>query len=134
MKTVLFILLLTISLAAYACASGPPAIFVATTETDISYHLVDHNRREEKMAKTLEDVETWSSDLVKENAAELVMIYPDDRTSFRTVLDLLRRLKTAGVNHFSVGAAESIEGAEVFHYFRGKTETIESFPRRATPK
>ena len=132
MKTALLIVLLALTLAHPASASGPPDIFITTAEAGVSYRLVDWNRRSEKKAKTLEEAGAWSSDRVKEGAGDVFMIYPDDRTSFRTVLDLLRRLKSAGVKHFSVGAVELREGVEVLHYLRGKTETIESLPGRAT--
>jgi biopolymer transport protein ExbD len=133
MKTALFIVLLALTLARPVFASGPPDIFISTGETGVSYRLVDWNRRSEKEAKTLEEAAAWSSDRVKEGTGDVFMIYPDGRTSFKTVLDLLRRLKSAGVKHFSIGTAEVREGVEGLHYLLIKAETIKSLPGRATP-
>jgi hypothetical protein len=133
MKTTLLIVLVALCLARPAQASGPPDIFISTAETGISYRLVDHNRRSEKQAKTLEEVGAWSSDRVKEGAGDVFMVYPDDRTSFKTLMDVLRRLKTAGVRQFAAGSAESNAGVEVLHYLQGKMDMIHSAQGSAAP-
>ena len=117
MKTAPLVLLLGVLLAQSSSASGPPAIFITTSEKGISYRLVDHNQRSETLATNFEDVGAWSSERVKAYAGEVVFIYPDGRTSFKTVLDLLRRLKTAGVKVFAAGDAETEERSELFQFF-----------------
>ena len=133
MKSASLILLLVLSLACHVFASGPPDIFIASADTGMSFRLVDHNRRSKAAAKTLEEVEAWIRDRVEEGAGEFVFINPDSRTSFRTVFDLMRRLKAAGVKHLVVSANESNEDAVVRHSFRVKAETIESRQVRPAP-
>ena len=67
-----------------------------------------------------------SLDRVKEGEGAVFMVYPDDRTSFKTLMDVLRRLKTAGVKQFAAGAAETNGGVEVLHYLQGKMDMIHS--------
>ena len=38
----------------------------------------------------------------QELTGDLVIVHPDERTSFKAVLQLLRRIKSAGVRMFSV--------------------------------
>ena len=133
MKSTLSIVLLALALVRTVCASGPPDIFISTAEAGISYRLVDHNRRSEKETKSLEETVAWIAGRVSEGEGAVIMIYPDDRTSFRTVLDLLRRFKTAGVKHFAVGVAESSGHGQVLHYLDGKADMIHSLDGITAP-
>ena len=66
-----------------------------------------------------EEIEFWLRSN-PESASELVIVYPDERTSFKAVLELLRRIKSAGVRMFSVvGPAGSTT-----YYLSGETERI----------
>ena len=121
-------MLFTLSLTRNAWASGPPDVYITTTEAGVSYRLYDWNRRLEKKAKTLEEVSAWSSERVKEHAGEFVGINADDGTSFKTIMDLLRRLKAAGVKHFVVTSTERQGGDEWGHTFQVRAETIDSRP------
>ena len=120
MKAALLILLAVLSLADFARASGAPAIDIITTEAGVSYIYHDYNRRLEKHPKTLDEIETWlRADL--EEAKEAVIIRPDARTSFKAVLDVLLRLKAAGVKWYIV---MNYEG-EVTRSVVGNTDKIE---------
>ena len=109
MRAALLLLLLGLLLAPNSSGSGAPEILIATAEAGISYRLVDWNRRSEKEVKTLVEVEAWSRDRSKENEGTFI-IASDDRTSFKAVLDLLRRLKTAGGKIIIVPDAEKDSG------------------------
>lgn len=129
MKTALFIILLVLSLARHACASGSPAITITTADTGVSYRLVDPNFRNDKDAKTLDEVEAWIVEALKHEpklAHRIVLVFTDDRTTFATVLDLLLRFKTARVGSFTVGRNYSSEGVEGVDYISGAPEKIHS--------
>jgi biopolymer transport protein ExbD len=133
MKTTLLIILVALGLARSAQASGAPAIFITTTDTGIHYRLMDYNRRTEKEVKTLEEVEAWGRDRVIDEAGDLLLIYPDDRTSFKALMEVMRRLKTLGVKQFAAGSAEANGGLEVMHYFQGKVSSHSSARDGAAP-
>ncbi len=126
MKTALLIALLVFSQIQIAVASGPPLIKVTTADAGVSYHLENLNARTEKDAKTLEEVEDWLRELLKVSQEDLVVIYPDERTSFRTVSDLLRRLKAAGVAQYAITTIESRNGTQFSHSVVGSTDKIRS--------
>src|SRR5688572_14280374 len=84
MKTVLLLVLLALSLTCSAHASGPITIDIATTDTGITYTLHDYNRRIEKNFQKPDEIEAWLRAQTKQVVGEFVLIYPDDRTSFKT--------------------------------------------------
>jgi hypothetical protein len=133
MKTTLLILLVALCLARPAEASGPPEIYITTTETGIRYRLMDYNRRTEKEAKTLDEVGAWSVDRLKDDPGYLFFVTPDDRTSFKILMDVLRCLKAAGVKQFAANAVEAKAGVQVTHYLHGKMDMIGSTRESPAP-
>ena len=122
MKPGLLVILLTHFLVAHLVASGPPIIEISSTGVGVSYHLENTNARTEKDAKTLNEVEEWTRGVLKGSPEELFMIYPDESTTFKTVSDLLRRLKAAGCGQFAVVTIESASGGTKVHSLVGRTD------------
>ncbi len=127
MKTALLILLFALSLAGHARASGAPSIEIITSDAGIGYTLHKEGYGISKETMTPDEIETWLR-AHSDHTRELVIIYPDDRTSFRTVRDILRRLKSAGVRMYSVVTYEDA----IMHSVSGLTDKVWS-ERYPTP-
>jgi hypothetical protein len=122
MKAPFSTLLLTLALIANSVASGPAIIEILSTGAGVSYHLENTNARTEKDAKTLNEVEEWTRGVLKGSPEELFMICPDKSTTFKTVSDLLRRLKAAGCGQFAVVTIDSGSGGTTVHSLVGRTD------------
>jgi biopolymer transport protein ExbD len=119
MRITLLVLLFVCSLAARAAASGAVTVTIATTESGARYALHEQGWSDEGETMKLEEIESWMRANQK-LASELVIVYPDERTSFKTVLELLRRIKSAGVRKFSV----VIPDGSTAYSLSGETEKI----------
>ena len=85
-------------------------------------------------AMTADQVESFLRQAVETfGDADPFLIWPDSRTSFATVLDMLRRFKAAGVKHFEVSTLASTNASEVKHSLWGTDANIKSEPRPAAP-
>ncbi len=103
MKTILLVLLLALSFAREGCASGPLTVEIMTTDRGVSYTLEKYGLRLDGDPKTPDEIETWLRGAVKAMGdREVIFIHPDDHTSFKTVQEMLRRFKAAGVKRFVV--------------------------------
>ena len=133
-RTKPFLLLIFLSLLLLvngkALGSGPVEITISTTDSGIAYTMHDPGYRVRMPNPTLDQIEAQLKAHPDDDDTynTLVTIYPDDRTSFKTVLDLLRRVKAASRKNFIVITRESSNGAEVRHHLRGSTEDVRSFP------
>ena len=67
----------------------------------MTYALHQHGWSDKGETMKPEEIETWMR-ANQELAGDLVIVYSDERTSFKAVLELLRRIKSAGVRMFSV--------------------------------
>ena len=122
MKVSLLVILVTFTLLANSVASGPAIIGISSTGAGVSYHLENTNARTEKDASTLDELEEWTRGVLKGSPGELFMIYPDESTTFKTVSDLLRRLKAAGCGQFAVVTTDSASGGTTVHSLVGRTD------------
>lgn len=122
MKIAHVLILLLLSLTNSAHASGPITIDINTTDAGVTYDLHDYDLRVEKDRQTPDEIEAWIRKRIAELPQHLVVIQPDDRTAFKTVFEMLRRFKSAGVNQFAV---VTHEGANV-HSVIGSTDKISS--------
>ncbi|RYD79257.1 MAG: hypothetical protein EOP84_13270 [Verrucomicrobiaceae bacterium] len=83
-------------------------VHITTADEGLSFRLQNINHRTEKKVKSLDEVETWLREVCDDkNQGDIVLIYTDNRTSFKTVSDVLRRLKASGVKQYVVTAVES---------------------------
>jgi biopolymer transport protein ExbD len=112
-----------------AFASGPTTIEIATTDDSVAYTLHDYDTRKEKKNITPGEIEEWIKETHPQRRNELVIIRPDDRTAFRIVGDMLRRLKSAGVETYAIVTSEG----ESEHSVIGKTDKVLSQKRDAAP-
>lgn len=103
MKTALLSVVLAFSLTGYLHASGAVTIEITTTDAGTSYTLHKQGYYADMAVATLPEIEAWLRGAIKQiGDREPVLIYADDRTPFRTVMDMLRRFKVAGVKRFAV--------------------------------
>ena len=134
MKTFLLLIVLALSLKEEGRGSGPVEITISTTDSGIVYTMLDPGYRKRMSDPTPDQIEAWiQAHPDDESFNSLVTIYPDDRTSFKTVLDTLRRLKAAGRKKFELITRESRNGAEIRHMFRGSTDDVRSHPPESKP-
>jgi biopolymer transport protein ExbD len=101
MRIALLSLLFACCLVARAAGSGAVTVRITTTDSEVTYSLHPSGWSEKGQIMKPDEIESW----IRANrklASELVIVYPDERTSFKTVLELLRRIKSAGVRMFSI--------------------------------
>src|SRR5215204_797178 len=78
-------------------------IDVTTTDDAVSYEVRDHNWRTKESFKSAQQVEAWFRNRkVYEKVEEVVIIQPDDRTAFKTVFELMLRLKESEMKWVTV--------------------------------
>ena len=120
MKTALLLILFVLFLNGRAHGSGPTTVDITTTDEGVSYTLHDYDMRIEKDHQTPEEIETWIRTHAEGRKDQLVVVCPDARTTYRTVLEMLRRLKAVGVTQYTVA---TYEGRDI-HYLIGATDKI----------
>ncbi|HEY5894807.1 MAG TPA: biopolymer transporter ExbD [Chthoniobacterales bacterium] len=98
MRTTLLLWLLAIMLTICARARSPLLVDITTTDSgsSITFNAVPKTPDELEMYLR-ETVNSWGDH-------ETIIVRPDDKTSFKVVFDILRRLKAAGVKRFEVQA------------------------------
>ena len=129
MKTALLLILFVLSLNGRTHGSGPATVDITTTDAGVSYTLHDYDMRIEKDHQTREEIETWIRTHAEGRKDQLVVVCPDARTTYRTVFEMLRRLKAAGVTRYTVA---TYEGRNI-HYLIGATGKIVSKITDAAP-
>jgi biopolymer transport protein ExbD len=102
MRTTLLIVLLALSFARGALASGPPAVEIITTDTGIRYVLHKQGYGAIMEDKTPEEIEAWLREWVGKIRDREIWLHASERTSFRSVMEMLGRFKAAGVKRFHV--------------------------------
>jgi hypothetical protein len=130
MRTIFLIVFLALGFARDVDASSVIAVEITTPDRGTIYALNKGNSSKAEPA-TLKEIETWARTAGKEFGGP-ILIYTDDRTSFRTVLDLLRLLKAAGITRFEVVFTEEREGERVLHTLSGKGDDLKSHSSGAT--
>jgi biopolymer transport protein ExbD len=129
MRTTLSILLFALVFASCSRANSLIVLEIRTTDAGISYTINNQQRN------TPAEVEAWLRLMVSEfGDADPVLIRPDERTSFKTVLDMLQRFKAAGVKRFEVFTdAEVRNGARFQHSLSGALDSVRSERVEAAP-
>jgi biopolymer transport protein ExbD len=122
MRTALLLILFVLSLNSSAHGSGPTTVVITTTDAGVSYALHDYDMRIEKDPQTPDEIETWIRTHAEGRKDQWVVVCPDARTTYRTVLEMLSRLKAAGVIQFAV---VTYEGRNT-HSLIGATDKIRS--------
>jgi hypothetical protein len=76
-------------------ASGATMIDISTTDEGVSYAMHDYNYRTELSFQRAEELEAWMQKHYAEDKQKGpgVWLRPDDRTTFKTVFDLMLRFK-----------------------------------------
>jgi len=120
MKTTLLLILFVLSLYGSAHGSGPTTVDITTTDAGVSYTLHDYDMRMEKDHQTPDEIETWIRTHAEGRKDQLVVVCPDARTTYKTVFEMLSRLKVAGVNQFAIVTYEG----ENTHTLIGATDKI----------
>ncbi|MDB6170930.1 MAG: hypothetical protein JWL59_241 [Chthoniobacteraceae bacterium] len=123
MKTALLLLLLMVLLNGAALGSGPTTIDIATTNAGVAYVLHDYDMRIDKDHQTPDEIETWIRTHSEGRVGQVVVICPDERTTYKTVFEMLRRLKAAGAQQFIVATREDVTD----YMLLGTTDKIRSF-------
>jgi len=100
MKNTLLIALLALSIPAYVRASSVVAVEITSTDSGIRYALNKGDSAKATPA-TLNEIETWLR-VASKDIAGPILLYSDGRTTFRTVMDMLRLFKATGVKAFAV--------------------------------
>jgi len=120
-KATLLILLGALCFAGCCRANSVIVIEIATTDAGISYTM-------NAQPKTPAEIEGWLREAIRTfGDADPVLVCPDNRTSFKTVLEMLQRFKAAGVKHFEVFAvAETDGGTRVRDSLSGTADNIRS--------
>lgn len=113
-------MLFAFSLAASARANSLIIIDITTTGAGTSYRL-------NNQPKSAPEIEGWLREAIGKNGnGDPVFIRPDDRTAFKTVLDMLQRFKAAGVKNFEVFFdAKDGDGTRI-HSLVGTADNIRS--------
>jgi biopolymer transport protein ExbD len=104
MKTVFLAIVLGLTFARPVRASSEQLIVkIRTTDSGISYALDKTMISLAGDPKTPDEIEGWLREAIKKiGDREAIWIHSDDRTSFKTVLEMLHRFKAAGVKRFVV--------------------------------
>ncbi|HEV7404113.1 MAG TPA: hypothetical protein VGO11_14330 [Chthoniobacteraceae bacterium] len=128
MKTIVLIFLLTLLAVCDSPANSVIIIDITTTDAGSSYKL-NHQ------PKTPVEIETLLRAIFKDFVGDdPVFIRPDDRTSFGTVLEMLRRFKAAGVKRFEVVIdPRGGERGRTIHSLSGTVDQISSQQVAAQP-
>jgi hypothetical protein len=102
-KTALLVVLFALSLADYARASGAVTIEITTTDAGTSYTLHKQGYYAGMASTTPDEIETWLRSAVDRiGERESILIYANERASFKVVAAMLSRLKAAGAKRFAV--------------------------------
>jgi biopolymer transport protein ExbD len=106
MKATIVSVLFAMALTSFSRANSVIIIDITTTDAATTYAV--NNQQ-----KTPIEIEAWFREVIKQFGAggDPIIVRPDKRTSFSTVYDILRRLKTAGVKSFEVIDASTTSGA-----------------------
>ena len=103
MKTTIIAIFVAFCLGRYAEASGAITIEIITNDSGSHYTLHKQGYYADMESMTPGEIEAWLREAIKRIADhDMILIYADDRTPFRAVLDMLRRFKAAGVRNFAV--------------------------------
>jgi biopolymer transport protein ExbD len=101
MRTTLLVVLFALSFARGALASGPPSVEIITTDAGIRYVLHKQGYGAIMEDKTPGEIEAWLREWIgKVGEREEIWLHASERTSFRSVMEMLRRFKAAGVKQF----------------------------------
>jgi biopolymer transport protein ExbD len=123
MKTVLLAILFGLTFASSVRANSEQLIVeIKTTDSGTSYALDKTMFNLDGDPKTPDEIEGWLREAIKKiGDREAIWIHSDDRTSFKTVLEMLHRFKAAGVKRFVVVTGS---GADSQSFLLGSCDEI----------
>jgi hypothetical protein len=129
MKTVFLAIVFGLTFAGPVRASSEQLIVkIRTTDSGISYALDKTMINLAGDPKTPDEIEGWLRGAIKKiGDREAIWIHSDDRTSFKTVLEMLHRFKAAGVKRFVV---VTDWGADSVSVLTGSCDEIRVLPTR----
>jgi hypothetical protein len=132
MKTVFLAIVFGLTFASPVRASSEQLIVVIkTTDSGISYALDKTMFNLEGNPKTPDEIEGWLREAIKKiGDREAIWIHPDDRTSFKTVQEMLNRFKAAGVKRFVVMTSF---GADSTSFLLGSCDEIRLLKTNPAP-
>jgi biopolymer transport protein ExbD len=122
MKATLLLILFVVSVNGSAHARGPTTVDITTKDAGVSYTLHDYDMRIEKEHQTPEEIATWIREHAEGRKDQLVLVCPDAPTTYKTVFEMLSRLKAAGVKQFAIVTREGRNT----HSLIGATDKIRS--------
>ena len=129
MRTALLIVFLALCLTGCAHASGAVTIEITTAAAGPRYTLHKRGYGSDMEVKTPEEIEAWLRGAIKQiGENEVIFIYADDHIPFRTVVDMLRRFKAAGVRRFAVCTGT---GADVQPALSGNIDDLRLYGLKA---
>lgn len=129
MKTVFLAIVFGLTFARPVRSSGEQLIVkIRTTDSGITYALDKTMINLVGDPKTPDEIEGWLREAIKKiGDREAIWIQPDDRTSFKTVQEMLHRFKAAGVKRFVV---MTDLGADSTAFLLGSCDEIRVLPPR----
>ena len=127
MKTAVFLILAVFLSMTSARASGPTTIEITTTDEGVTYTVHDYDARIKNERQSPEEIEAWIRKYHPQRPDELVVVRPNDRTPFKTVLEFLLRLKNAEVKQYAIASDDGTDN----HWVVGLTAKISS--RKSEP-
>lgn len=132
MKTILSAFAMALLSMSVARGSGAITVEIRTTGAEIRYTLHTFGVEGSKESIKPEEIEVWLRENTGkgrpygESGQELVIIDTDERTSYITVLGMLKRIKAAGVKMFAITTFDG----KTMNSVSGDTKKIQEHPIR----